>query len=165
MKRKYKANRQVKLGANVFEDTYKSTSEDIIGIWGKYGQGPRSDNPYSKTLVCDSCIQAYQQYNEREQFLQYKVRYRFLYFIWLWLWFFTYTKTSPYRVWQRLLIRLKWLLFECYYRSPKTPLKDHIKNHHKNHLRNHQGYPLDKPHEMTLNKSSLNAKPHWPTKV
>lgn len=68
--KKYRVSKlKVVKGSQFLEDWYKPFSEDIVGIWAKYGHGYNHENPAVKKLKCDSCLQASQQYKEKEEIL------------------------------------------------------------------------------------------------
>ena len=68
-KKKYYVEKIKVRGPNFIEHRYNPSTEDITGIWVKYGQGYSNDNPAVKMLKCESCLKAEQYYRRKEQIL------------------------------------------------------------------------------------------------
>ena len=69
-KRKYHVQKEeVHKGSEFLEDRYKPLTENIIGIWVKYGQGIKNENPAAKELKCKSCLASSKYYREKEEII------------------------------------------------------------------------------------------------
>lgn len=70
--RKYHVKKVVHKGSEFLEDRYKPLTEDLIGLWVKYGQGITHENPAVTSLKCESCLRASKYYKEKEEIIDLK---------------------------------------------------------------------------------------------